>query len=113
MINRLLDILDELGLIDLGGLRVDGNVLAIKPISPLAQAQNNEDFQNVLRLIEVVGATYGPQMTAIALPPDKFIRAAAPLLNINEEFIPTEKEMNQIKELISQVAQAQAVPQQQ
>lgn len=107
LVNRLLDILDELGLIDLGGLRVDGSVIAIKPISPLAQAQANEEFSNVLRLMEVMAQTYGPQLVALALPPDKFLKEAAPLLNIKEGFIPTEEEMEQLRAMLQQMMAAQ------
>ena len=47
LVNRLLDILDNMGMIDLGDFKVDGSNLAIEHISPLAQAQDEEDVLKI------------------------------------------------------------------
>jgi hypothetical protein len=97
LVNRLLDILDELGLIDLGDFRVDGKTLAIEHISPLAQAQDEEDIIKMVRYAETMVNLFGPQVSSLAMKPDMFGRKLAEKLNISMDVLPTEEEVEQIK----------------
>jgi len=104
LINRILDILDEQGLIDIGPFRVDGNVIAIQHISPLALAQNEEEFANMLRYAETIVNLFGPQVALGLLNPDVFSKTAAEKLNVPQEIVPTEKEFDLIKKALAQQA---------
>ena len=106
LVNRLLDILDELGLIDLGEFRVDGNVIAIEHVSPLAQAQAEEEVLAIGRYMELIAGMYGPEALATALPLEKFVSNVAPRLNIPQDMIPDEQEIQQQQQLGQAVAAA-------
>lgn len=105
LVNRCLDILDELGLIDLGPFRVDGNVLAIQHVSPLALAQEEEELIAMTRLAETTAGLYGPEALTALMPPDRFVQIAREKLNIPVEAIATEEEIEAIKNAVAQAAQ--------
>jgi len=104
LVNRLLDILDSLGLIDLGEFKVDGNNLAIEHISPLAQAQDEEDILKGIRYIQTIGEMYGPQVAMGIADPFAFARWLGEELNVPEELKPTEEAEQQIKQALTQQA---------
>ena len=108
LVNRGLDLLDELGLIDLGPFRVDGNIIAIEHVSPLAMAQEEEQFVNMLRLAEMVVALYGPEVLIGMIPPDRFITEAAKKINVDRDVIASEEEIDIMKQAIQQQAVAAA-----
>lgn len=104
LINRVLDVLDEQGLIDLGPFRVDGNIIAIRHISPLAQAQKEEEITNMDRFAQSLMATFGPQVGMGLINPDVFARKLAERLNLDEGIVPTEQEFAQMKQALAQQA---------
>lgn len=108
LVNRGLDLLDELGLIDLGPFRVDGNIIAIQHVSPLAMAQEEEEFVAMLRLAETVAGLYGPEVLIGMIPPDRFITEAARKTNVTPDVIATEEEINLMKQAVQQQATAAA-----
>lgn len=113
LINRMLDILDELGLIDLGDFRVDGNVIAIQHESPLARAQGEEEAMALMRLMETVAGFYGPEVLNVAVPAERAIPMFAKKLNVPENVVATPAEFEQAKQAAIQMAQAQAAQAQQ
>lgn len=112
LVNRLLDILDELGLVDLGDFRVDGNIIAIEHVSPLAQAQGEEEVTSILRYLEVITGLYGPETLQIAAPVDRFVKEVAPRLNVPPAMVPTPEEFEAAKQAALQLAQQTASMQQ-
>jgi hypothetical protein len=106
LINRLLDILDSLGLIDLGEFTVDGINIGIKPVSPLAQAQDEEDIIRHIRYAETMIGLFGPEIGMGLVKPDILGRMLGDLMNISPGIIPTEEEVAQIKQALAQQAQA-------
>lgn len=110
LVNRLLDILDELGLIDLGPFRVDGANIAIQHVSPLALAQAEEELVNTVRLAETALALYGPQVVTALIPPDRFVKSVASKLNVGTDLMASDKEIEIIKQgLAAAAAQGQDV----
>lgn len=105
LINRCLDILDDLDLIDLGQFRVDGGKISIQHVSPLAQAQNEEDIVNMTRYAETVLGLFGPEMGMALMHPDKFAIEYASKLNIDPSIPITQEEADQIKAAMAQQAQ--------
>jgi hypothetical protein len=106
LINRLLYILEELGLIDLNGFKVDGRVVNIEYMSPLALAQDQEDFMTAVSYVETMGKLYGTQVMMAMAPPDRFAKFFAGKLHVPIELLPTEQELNTMKQaLIQQAAQ--------
>lgn len=106
LVNRVLDLLDEQGLIDIGGLRVDGNIIAIEHISPLASAQGEEDFTAMRRYAEFLTQTFGPQMAMALMKPDKMSQEAARKLKVPEKLIPSDEEFEEIKKQAAAAAQS-------
>jgi len=98
LVNRLLSILDDLGMIELGDFKVDGNIIAIEHISPLAMAQEEEEFVRIIRLVESISNFYGPEVTAEVIPADRFVTAIAPRLNVPAGIIPTEQEFEEMEQ---------------
>ena len=105
LVNRCLDILDELGLIDLGPFRVDGNVLAIQHVSPLALAQEEEDILSITRLAEIIAGLYGPEVLTGLMPPDRFMTTVKDKLNIPNSATATQQEIEALRQAILQQAQ--------
>jgi hypothetical protein len=111
LVKRLLDILDNLGLIDLGDFKVDGSTLAIQPISPLAQAQEEEDVLRDIRFAQTIAELYGPQALTGIIDPFAFARSMAEKLNIASDLVPTEQQEAELKQaLAQQMAQGQMDP---
>jgi len=108
LVNRCLDILEELGLVDLAELRVDGTNLAIEHVSPLAQAQAEEETLAIMRYLEMLAGLYGPEALQIAAPLDKTITEVGPRLNVPTSMIPSSTEIKdaQAKAQLAQLAQA-------
>lgn len=109
LVNRLLDILDNLGLIDLGDFKVDGNTLAIEHISPLAQAQDEEDVLRNIRYVQTIGELFGPQMAMAFVDPFKFSRSLANKLNIDPNMLPSKEDEQMMKQALTQQVQSGAV----
>jgi hypothetical protein len=102
LVNRILDLLDQQGIIDLGDFVVDGNVIAIQHVSPLALAQNEEDFSNMVRYAQTIVSLFGPQVAMGLLNPDIFSKIIANKLNIPPEMVPTEEEFTALKQALAQ-----------
>lgn len=109
LVRRLLDILDNLGLIDLGEFTVDGNVLAIEHISPLAQAQDEEDVIRDIRYVETLGNLFGPEAAMGMTNPFGFARSLANKLNVNQDIVASEEQEQAIKQTLATQAQQQMV----
>jgi hypothetical protein len=103
LVNRCLDILEELGLVDLQDLRVDGNLLAIEHVSPLAQAQSEEEVLAIMRYLEMIAGMYGAERLEEAAPLEKTIKAVGPRLNVPQEMMPTAADKQ--KAMMAQMAQ--------
>ena len=111
LINRILFILDEMGLIDLGGFKVDGRIINIQYMSPLAKAQEQDDFMASARYVETLASLYGPQIAMAMAPPDKFARYFAEKLSIPDALLPSAQDIAAMKEALFQQAAQQGMVQ--
>lgn len=107
LVDRMLDILDNLGLIDLGDFKVDGETIAIEHVSPLAQAQDEEDIIRNVRYVQTLVEMFGPEIAAASVSPERFADELADKLNIDREILTTQEERDQIKAAAVQQLQAQ------
>jgi hypothetical protein len=105
LLNRLLHIMEDLGLVDLASLRIDGNAIDVEYISPLAQAQDQEEMMNLQRFKQDIVNTFGPQMAMMLMKPDRYVERMADNLNIPQDVVPSEEEFEQMKAMIAQMAQ--------
>lgn len=109
IINRVLFIMDDQGLIDMP-LKVNGQEVKVVPISPLAQAQNMDEVNDVLQFMQVVG-TMGPE-AQLALKKDQVIDFIANRLGVPASLLTSPEERQMMMQQMQQLAQqAQAMQQ--
>jgi len=99
--------MDQTGLIDMP-LKVNGGEVKIVPISPLAQAQNMDELNDVMQFAQIV-AGMGPE-AMITIKRDEIIDYVAERLGIPARLLTTQDEREQIAQ---QAAQVQMAAQQQ
>lgn len=104
LINRLLHIMEEMGLVDLQSYRVDGQVIAIQHISPLAMQQDEEELVSIMRYSQVMVQTYGPQIAALIMDPQVFGETVGTLLNVPQKLLPSPEQWASIKQNIMSFA---------
>jgi len=109
MVNRILFIMDQQGIIDMP-LKINGEEVKVVPISPLAQAQNMEELNDVLQFIQVV-AGMGPE-AAMTIKKDVIIDFVAERLGIPGKLLTTQDERQQIAQQYAQMQQMQQMQQQ-
>jgi hypothetical protein len=113
---RGLYILEELGMVDLSGFTIDGSNIAIQHVSPLAVAQDQDELTAMTRYAETVSNFFGPQGLMMMTNPVAFGQELAKLLGVTEKILPTEEQLEAIKQLANQQlsggAPGEAQPQQ-
>ena len=112
LVERVLFVLEEMGQVDLNDFRIDGEFIAIEHISPLAQAQDQEQLTAMMRYAEILTSTFGPEMTMMLLKADKYSAKVADFLNIPADIVPTEAEFQQLQRAVAGLAAGQAQAQQ-
>lgn len=102
LVSRMLDILDNLELINLGDFRVDGNTLAIEHISPLAQAQDEEDILKDVRFVQTLAELFGAEAAVGMTQPFNFARGLGKKLNVSPDLLPTEEQEAAVRQIAEQ-----------
>ncbi len=93
IVKRVLFIMDQTGLIDMP-LKVNGGEVKIVPISPLAQAQNMDELNDVMQFAQIV-AGMGPE-AMITIKRDEIIDYVAERLGVPARLLTTQEEREQI-----------------
>ena len=105
LVNRVLYVMDEKNLIDMP-LKADGKVVRVIPVSPLAQAQNMDDLQNVFQFTQIVQGV-GP-MGQVAINQDAMLDYIAEKMAIPKSVINDEEQRDAIiTEMQNSMAQMQ------
>ena len=100
VVKRVLNIMDEQGLIDLP-LKVNGLEIKLIPVSPLAKAQNLDDVNSMIQFYEITNAL-GPGGQA-SIKPDVIASYIAEKMHIPSEVLTTEEEKQKIQEQSQQM----------
>ena len=100
VIKRVIWILRELGRIELP--TVNNRAISIRSVSPLAQAQAQQDISNTLRFMEAVGNTFGPETLNQTVKQAEATEYLADKFNVPEAIVRSPSEVQQVQ------AQAQA-----
>ena len=114
VLQRLIYILKKQGRIEIPV--VNGREVKVKSISPLAQAQANQDISSVSRFLEMVGNVFGPEMLNLLIDSEETAVHLAKKFGVPDALIRDEEQRRQIAEAAQQMAamqQQQAQPQQQ
>ena len=103
VLQRVIYILKKQGRIDVP--TVNGREVKIRSVSPLAQAQSNQDISSVGRFLEMVAGTFGPEMLQLLIDGEQTAIHLAKKFGVPESLIRDEEQRNQIAALAQQMAQ--------
>ena len=95
LVRRTLAVMDEAGLIEMP-LKINGLEVKVIPVSPLAQAQNNEEIGNVMQWMQII-AGFGPE-GQIAARTDAIVDFIADKLGIPGELRTTPEEREEMQQ---------------
>jgi len=105
VLQRVIYILKKQGRIEVPS--VNGREVKIRSVSPLAQAQANQDISSVARYLELVGGVFGPEMLQLLIDGEKTAVHLAKKFGVPESLIRDEEQRKQIAAMAQQMAQQQ------
>jgi hypothetical protein len=105
VLQRVIYILKKQGRIEVP--TVNGREVKVRSVSPLAQAQANQDISSVARFIEMVGNGFGPEMLQLLIDGEQTAIYLAKKFGVPESLIRDEEQRKQIAALAQQLAQQQ------
>jgi hypothetical protein len=106
VLQRVIYILKKQGRIEVP--TVNGREVKIKSISPLAQAQSNQDISSVSRFLELAQGAFGPEAMNILINTEETAAYLAKKFGVPDILIRDEKEREQMVAMLQQMQQAQA-----
>jgi hypothetical protein len=107
VLQRVIYILKKQGRIDVP--TVNGREIKVRSVSPLAQAQANQDISSVARFLELVGGVFGPEMLQVLIDSEQTAVHLAKKFGVPESLIRDEEQRKQIAALAQQMAQQQGM----
>ena len=105
VLQRVIYILKKQGRIEVP--TVNGREVKIRSVSPLAQAQANQDISSVARFLELVGGVFGPEMLQLLIDGEQTAVHLAKKFGVPESLIRDENQRKQIAAMAQQLAQQQ------
>ena len=109
VLQRVIYILKKQGRIDLP--TVNGREVKIKSVSPLAQAQANQDITSVARFLELIQGRFGPEMMQLLINGEETAAFLAKKFGVPDSLIRDEQERKQLVAMAQQMAQQQQMMQ--
>ena len=107
VLQRVIYILKKQGRIELP--TVNGREVRVRSVSPLAQAQANQDISTVARFLELVGGVFGPEMLQLLIDGEQTAVHLAKKFGVPDNLIRDEDQRREIAALAQQMAQQQGV----
>jgi hypothetical protein len=105
VLQRVIYILKKQGRIEVP--TVNGREVKVRSVSPLAQAQANEDISSVARFLELVGGAFGPEMMQMLVDSEQTAIFLSKKFGVPESLIRDEEQRRQIAAIAQQMAQQQ------
>jgi hypothetical protein len=105
VLQRVIHILKKQGRIEIP--TVNGREVKIRSVSPLAQAQSNQDITSVSRFLELVNGYFGPDMTNILIDSEETAVFLAKKFGVPEGLIRDAEDRRQIVAMMQQMQQMQ------
>ena len=90
----------------------NGREVKVRSVSPLAQAQANEDITSVARFLELVQGRFGPEITNLLINSEETAAYLAKKFGVPDKLIRDLEERQQIVAAAQQYAQQQQMMQQ-
>ena len=110
VLQRVVYILKKQGRIEIP--TVNGREVKVKSISPLAQAQANQDISSVSRFLELVLGTFGPEVLNLLINSEETAAHLAKKFGVPDALIRDPEERKQIVAMAQQMQQQQMMQQQ-
>ncbi len=104
LLRRVVHILKRQGKIEIP--RVNGREVKVVNVSPLAQAQNNENVARVARWLELMNGGFGPQMTNLVVKAEEAAVYTGQQIGVPETLIRDEQERAAIAQVIAETQEA-------
>tara|TARA_R100000995_G_C3482200_1_gene124617 strand:- start:824 stop:2386 length:1563 start_codon:yes stop_codon:yes gene_type:complete len=111
VLQRVVYILKKQGRIEIPTL--NGRQVKIRSVSPLSQAQANQDITSVNRFLELVGARFGPEIVNVLINSEETAAYLAKKFGVPDFLIRDLEERQQIIQFAQQLQQQQMQMQQQ
>jgi len=105
LLQRVIYILKKQGRIEIPS--INGREVKIRSVSPLAQAQANQDISSIARFLELVGGVFGPEMLQLLIDGEQTAAHLAKKFGVPESLIRDENQRKQIAAMAQQMAQQQ------
>jgi hypothetical protein len=109
LLQRVVYLLKEQGRISMPA--INGKLSRVVAVSPLAQAQNMQDIQQIDRLVEFVAARFGPQLANVFIKGEDVSEYVAKKLQVPMELVRSKPEMQQMMQAIAQMSAMAQGPQ--
>ena len=108
ILQRVVYILKKQGRIDLP--TVNGREVKVRSVSPLAQAQANQDITVVDRFLELVAVRFGPEMVNMLINSEEAAVYLGRKFGVPDTLIRDEEERRQMQQMMQMMAQQQQPP---
>lgn len=108
ILQRVVYILKKQGRIDLP--TVNGREVKVRSVSPLAQAQANQDITTVDRFLELVSVRFGPDMVNMLINSEEAAVYLGKKFGVPDTLIRDEEERRQMQQMMQMMAQQQQPP---
>lgn len=105
VLQRVIYILKKQGRIEVPS--VNGREVKVRSVSPLAQAQANQDISSIARFLQLVAGTFGPEMLQLLIDSENTAIHLAKKFGVPESLIRDEQQRKQIAAIAQQMAQQQ------
>ena len=105
VLQRVVYILKKQGRIELPS--INGREVKIRSVSPLAQAQANQDISAVSRYLQLVGTSFGPEVLNILINSEDVAVYLAKKFGVPDTLVRDKVEREQLLQAAQQYAQAQ------
>lgn len=105
VLQRVIYILKKQGRIEVP--TVNGREVKVRSVSPLAQAQANQDISSVARFLEMVGGVFGPEMLQLLIDSEETAVHLAKKFGVPDTLIRDAQQRQQIAAAAQQMAQMQ------
>jgi len=106
VLQRVIYILKKQGRIELP--TVNGREVRVKSVSPLAQAQANQDITAVARFLELAGGAFGSELMQVLISSEQTAAYLAKKFGVPDNLIRDEQERQQVIAFMQQMQQNQA-----
>jgi hypothetical protein len=111
LLRRVVHILKKQGRIEIP--RINGREVKVVNVSPLAQAQHNENVARVGRWLQLMNAGFGPQMTNMVVRAEEAAVYTGQQIGVPEKLIRSDAERAEIAQAIAETQELASQQQQQ